>query len=111
MRKTVLEVLFADLIIIVAEYLVIQDLQWRSNYAAAAVNRCSGICSYSPSFSFGFLTRVFTMSGNSVQLSSPPTFDWVQALAYALVVLNGWLAYKWLKSRKPSRMVAATTAG
>jgi hypothetical protein len=100
LRNTALKVLMVDLVLVVAEFLVIQDLQWRSSYAAAAVNRCAGLCSYAPSLSYGFLTHVFTMSGNSVQLSSPTTFDWVQAIAYALALLNGWLIYKYVQSRR-----------
>ncbi len=108
MRKTALKVLAVDLVLILAEYLVIQDLQWRSSYAWAAVNRCAGACSYTPSFSYGFLTQIFTMAGNSVQLSSPVTFDWVQALTYALVVLNAWFLYKVVVSRKSHTPVAVS---
>ena len=108
MRNTALKVLAIDLVLVVAEFLVIQDLQWRSSYAAAAVDRCGGLCSYAPSLSYGFLTHVFTMSGNSVQLSSPVTFDWVQAIAYALALLNGWLVYRYVQSR---RVPALGTSG
>jgi hypothetical protein len=91
----------ADIIMLVAAFYVVQDLQWRSAYASAAINRCGGAtCSYTPSFSYGILTQIFTMTGNSVQLSSPVTLDWIQALVYVLILLNGWLIYTWARSRR-----------
>jgi hypothetical protein len=108
--RRVLWVLAADVVILVAVFYVIQDLQWRSSYASAAVERCGGAaCSYTPSSSYGILTQVFTMSGNSVQLSSPVTLDWIQALAYMLILLNGWLVYKWARSRRASTLPSAVS--
>jgi hypothetical protein len=96
----VIKVVAVDAVLVAAIIYVIQDLQWRSTYAAETINRCGGPCSYTPSFSYGLLTQVFTMSGNSVQLPSPATLDWIQVLVYALVLLNAWLVYTYWKSRR-----------
>ncbi len=89
----------ADVVLLVALFYVVQDLQWRSGYAASAHDACGGPCSYTPSFSYGFLTQLFTMSGNSAQLTSPLTFDWVQAILYVLVAVNAWFVYRFMKGR------------
>ena len=102
MFSRALKVLAVDAFLLVALFYVVQDLHWRSDYAAAVVSRCAGACSYAPSFSYGFLTQVFTMAGNSVQLASPTTLDWTQALVYVLVLLNAWLVYTYWASRRPS---------
>jgi hypothetical protein len=99
MMRRVLKVAALDVLVLSALVYVNQDLQWRSAYAQEALNRCAGLCSYAPSFSYGFLTQVFTMSGNSVQLASPPTLDWIQLLIYLLALLNGWLIYATMRSR------------
>lgn len=81
--------------------LVYRDLGWRTGYAESVHSACPGSgCSYSASFSFGFLTRYFTMSGNGVSLMSPPTLDWVQVLVLLLVVVNGWYALSYLRERR-----------
>ena len=102
MVRTVFKVLIADAILLIAEFYVIQDLDWRTAYAASLHGACSpNFCSYTPSFSYNFLIRIFTMSGNRVSLTSPPTLDWVQLLAYILVAINVWFAYTILAKRKP----------
>ena len=95
-----LKVALADIVLLFALYSVLQDLQWRTGYAASLHSACSRYCSYSPSFSYGFLTQFFTLAGNGVRLTSPPTLDWVQGLAYVLVALNAWYVYKTLRSHK-----------
>ena len=100
MIRTALKVFVADVVLLMAVFYVLQDLQWRSNYAASPHAVCLQVCSYAPSFSYGILTQVFTMAGNGVRLSSPPTLDWVQAIVYVLVVINAWFAYVLLKSRR-----------
>jgi len=92
MFKTALKVLAADAVLLVTLFYVIQDLQWRTSYA--------GALRYSPSFSYNVLTQFFTMAGSTSRLTSPPTLDWVQTLAYALVVVNAWFAYLLVKSRR-----------
>lgn len=93
------KVLPADLLLLTALYFVLQDLSWRTHYAASPHNACGGVCAYTPSFSYGFLTRIFTMTGNNAQLVSPPTVDWVQVLVVLLVAINAWFAYVTLKPR------------
>ena len=100
MFSRALKVLVVDAVLLAALFYVVQDLHWRSDYAAATVSRCAGECSYAPSFSYGFLTQVFTMSGNFAKLASPATLDWTQALAYALILLNAWLVYTYWGSRR-----------
>jgi hypothetical protein len=92
MFKTALKVLAADAVLLVALFYVIQDLQWRTSDA--------GTLRYSASFSYNVLTQFFTMAGGTQRLTSPPTLDWVQALAYALVVVNAWFGYVVVKSRR-----------
>lgn len=51
-------------------------------------------------------TQLFTMDGATSgqnlgqHLVSPPTLDWLQVLALALVVINVWFAYSSLTSRR-----------
>jgi len=101
MFRTALKVIGVDVVLLAAEFYVIQDLQWRSSYAA-------GTLRYSPSFSHNVLTQFFTMASNTNTLTSPPTLDWVQALAYVLVLLNVWYVYTALNTRKSSRLQAAS---
>jgi len=110
MARTALTVLVADIILLVGEFYVIQDLQWRTSYAASPhANAPNG---YNPSFAYNIFTQFFTMSGNGVSLTSPPTLDWIQLLTVALVVLNLWFAYTYWKGRRASRpSVAVQTQG
>jgi hypothetical protein len=94
-----LAVFLADIVLLFALYSVFVDLQWRTGYAASVHSACPQFCSYSPSFGYSLLTQFFTLAGNGVRLTSPPTLDWVQLVVYVLVVLNAWYAYKTLKSR------------
>jgi len=105
--RTILKVLVVDAILLAAEFWVFQDLQWRTGFASSLHNACSHLCTYSPSFSYGILIQFFTMTGNGVHLTSPPTFDWAQALAYAVVILNAWFAYRFFQSRKSRALTAA----
>jgi hypothetical protein len=107
MVKTIYSVVVADALMLIALFYVSLDLQWRASYAASPHDACGRICSYSASFSYSLLTRFFTMSGNGVTLTSPLTFDWVQSLVFAIVVLNVWFAYKLLESRKSRRLSVA----
>ena len=99
-----LKVFLGDIVLLFALYSVLVDLQWRTGYAGSLHSACPQFCTYSPSFSYSVLTQFFTLAGNGVRLTSPPTLDWVQLLAYVLVVLNAWYAYKTLKSRRVKRM-------
>jgi len=101
MVRTVLKVLAVDIVLVLAEFSVIQDLAWRTGYAASLHGACfPNLCSYSPSFSYNVLIQFFAMSGNGVSLTSPPTLDWVQLIALILVAVNGWFAYALYRSRK-----------
>ena len=82
-----------DVFFIVLAYLVARDQEARAAYAASLHDACAGLCSYTPSFSYGFFTQYFTMSGNGVTLTSPPTLDWFQVIAVVLVAINGWYFY------------------
>jgi hypothetical protein len=99
MIRTAYKVALVDLVLVIALYFVFQDLAWRDYYAGTPHARVSG---YSPSTSYSLLVRLFTMAGGSLSLTSPPTLDWVQVIAYVLVAVNGWLVYALLKSRPPS---------
>ena len=91
MVGTGFKILIADAVLLAAEFLILQDLQWRSSYAAA-----EGL---SPSYSYSVLTQFFAISGGGATLTSPPTLDWVQLLVVVLVVLNVWYAYRSLRRR------------
>ncbi len=101
MVRNALKVIAIDVVFLLGEYFVLQDLHWRTAYASSPHNACGGLCSYTPSFSYGILTQTFSMFGGPLQLVSPVTLDWVQLLAYALVVVNVWFAYTVLKARRP----------
>jgi len=100
MIRTALAVLVADIILLAAMFSVFQDLQWRTGYAASTH---AGTAGYAPSFSYSLLIQFFNMAGKGVSLTSPPTLDWVQTLAYVLVVLNVWFAVSALKNRARQR--------
>jgi hypothetical protein len=100
MMREGLKVALADIVLLFALYSILQDLQWRTGYAASLHSACPQFCGYSPSFSYSLLTQFFTLAGNGVRLTSTPTLDWVQLLAYVLVILNGWYAYKTMNSRR-----------
>ena len=105
--------LFLDIVFVAGLLFVFQDIAWRTAYAASVHSACpSPGCAYTSSFSFGILTRIFTMSGTNVSLVSPPTLDWVQVFALALVVVNAWFAYEVYKewSRRPKRGSVAAMA-
>jgi hypothetical protein len=101
MFKLEYKILLVDIVLVVALYSVLQDLQWRTSYAASLHDACGGLCSYAPSFGYGVFTRVFTLSGNGVRLASPPMVDWVQILVVLLVLVNGWYLYVVLRAKKP----------
>ena len=88
-----LRLVVLDIFFIVLAYLVARDQEARAAYAASLHDACAGLCSYAPSFSYGFFTQYFTMSGNGVTLTSPPTLDWFQVIAVVLVAINGWYFY------------------
>ena len=96
--------LAVDAFFVVLAYLVIRDQETRAAYAASLHDACAGLCSYTPSFSYGAFTQYFTMSGNGVTLTSPPTLDWFQVIAVVLVVINAWYLYSnYVKGVRPSR--------
>lgn len=95
--KTYYFVLLIDAILLVAVFYVVGDIQWRVADAGSPHGRTSG---YSTSFTYSVFTQVFTMTGKGVVLSSPPTLDWVQVLAVALLVVNGWFLYSVYAGRK-----------
>ncbi len=98
--KSGYKVLLFDLVVVIALYFVLSDLSWRSYYAMSPHDACGGLCSYTPSFGYSILARFFTMAGNGTSLTSPPTLDWVQVIAVALLLVNGYYLYLVLHSRK-----------
>lgn len=95
MVRTALAVLVADVVLVAAMFSVFQDLHWRTGYAASPH---AGTAGYAPSFSYSLLIQFFNMAGKGVSLTSPPTLDWVQTLAYVFVAVNVWFAYHILKA-------------
>ena len=105
------KVLAVDVILLAAGFWVLQDLQWRVGFASSLHNACSPICRYSPSFSYSVLTRFFTMTGNGVSLTSPPTLDWVQLIVCLLVVVNAWFAWTAFKGKPRPGATASDQPG
>ena len=85
MVSRLLKALVADLLMLVAAYSVVMDLQWRNSFAAFKGLNAS--TSYLP------FIRMFTMTGRSLPLESPPTLDWLQVLAAAFIVINVWYVF------------------
>lgn len=100
-------IFFADLVFGVAEFFVVRDQYARAAYAASLHTACPAPCGYTPSFGYGFLTQVLTMTGHGVSLSSPPTLAWVQVLAFVLVGVNAWFLYSLVRSRRLRRAAEA----
>ena len=96
MFKLGYKLVLVDLVLVAALYFVLQDISWRTYYA---MTPHAGVSGYTPSFSYSLLTRFFSMAGSNVPLTSPPTLDWVQVIAYVLVAINAWYAYLLLKPR------------
>ena len=109
--KTVLKVILVDAVLLAGLYSVFSDLDWRTSYGSSVHDACGGPCSYSASFSHSVLTQFFTLSGNGVTLTSPPTLDWVQLLVLALVLINAWYAYGWLTTKRSAGAEGAMEQG
>lgn len=101
MVRTAFKVAAVDLVLLVALAFVVKDLDWRSSYAASFHGACfPNLCSYTPSFTYNVLIQFFTMTGNGSKLTSPPSLDWVQVIAYILVAVNAWFVYTLLVKRR-----------
>ncbi len=92
MVRTGYKILVADAVLLFGEYLILQDLRWRSTFASSE--------GFSPSFSYSVLTQFFTMSGRGLTLESPPTLDWVQLIVAVLVVMNAWYLVHLVRIRR-----------
>jgi hypothetical protein len=80
LKKSLIGLAFADFVLLVFAYYVLQDLDWRGWYAT--------LRGLSPSTSYSFLTRMFTMTGQGSALQSPPTLDWIQVVVALLIIIN-----------------------
>lgn len=88
MVRTWLKVLAADLILIAAILLVVQDMQMRT---ACSLPGCYPISDRSEgTFTYSLLTHGFSLMVGGATLASPPAFDWFQVIAAAMVVANAW---------------------
>lgn len=99
--RAITKVLIADAVLLIALFLVLQDLGWRSAYATA-----KGL---SPSFGYSPLIQVFTLGGGSVPLQSPLTLDWVQVIAVLLVAVNASYLFRIFGQNRPGRRNAIET--
>jgi hypothetical protein len=91
--KNLFKTVIADVLLLTAEYFVLQDQGRRTAYAASLHSACPVPCGYSTSYAYGILTQFFTMMGQGVSLTSPPTLDWTQVLVVLLIIVNGWFLY------------------
>lgn len=93
-------------------HLVELNRQWRTN---CALGQGAYDCSVrvSPHYSYSLFTVYFTMTSRLtpwVALQSPPSLDWVQVFAAALIVLNAWYFYGILKDFRRRRSYPVKTA-
>jgi len=99
-----IKIVVTDLVLIVFGYYVLQDLDWRSGFAASK--------GFSPSTAYSFLTRSFVMTGQGSVLQSPPTLDWIQVVVALSIIVNLVYAFDALKGgrgpREPSAIAPAT---
>ena len=102
MARLPLKLLSMDAVLVILAYLVVQDQGTRAAYAASLHSACQGLCAYTPSFRYGPFVQYFTMTGNGVTLTSPPTLDWFQVIALLLVVVNAWYFYSNYVKRSPT---------
>ena len=92
MVKTWVAVLVADLVMVTAALLILQDVNMRLD---CSIPGCTSFLSRtSAAFTYSVLTKSFSVVVNGSTLASPPILDWFQVLALALVALNGWYGYR-----------------
>ena len=92
MARNLAKVVLADVIMAVGLALVLEDLGWRSAYAAAK--------GFSPSYSYSVFSQVFSLTRQELDLASPLTLDWIQLFVVGLVVLNLWYLVRVAKRGK-----------
>lgn len=105
--KLAYKVVLVDLVLAYGLLSALQDLSWRVNYAGTPHANVQG---YAASYSYSVLTRLFTMTGSGVTLTSPPTLDWVQLILVLMAVLNAWFAYSLIRERRPPPALAPSPA-
>ncbi len=104
MARTALKVLIIDAIVLLAEFLAIQDVQARSECAlGTSLYGQECLVRSSPSYTYSLFTQSFSMATKGYTLQSPPTLDWIQLLTAVLFVVNIWFAYTYLKRRRPQK--------
>ncbi len=86
MVRTSVKVVLLDVVLLLSLYFVLQDLAWRTSYAAYR--------GFSPSFSYSVLTRFLMMTDQTGTLVSPDTLDWIQVLVVVFAAVNLWFIYK-----------------
>lgn len=107
--RNLITVVLSDALLLLALYFVLLDLGRRVAYAASPHTACPSLCGYKPSFTYTFFTQFFTMSGNGVSLTSPPTLDWVQVITLIIIIVNGWFFYDLYRRRKADIKQSAPT--
>jgi hypothetical protein len=98
--RAFLEAIAVNAVAVVLLYLVVVDMGWRASCATLSPAGCrASVASitYWPFFDYYHLIRAGTV------LTSPPTFDWIQALVVFLVVFDLYFAYRWFRARNRSR--------
>ncbi len=104
MARTALKVIIIDAVLLLAEFLIVQDVQARSDCAFGTPlygQEC--LARSSPSYTYSLFTQSFSMVANRFSLQSPPTLDWIQLLTAVLFAVNIWFVYTYLKRRKTQR--------
>lgn len=102
MVRTSVKVVLLDLVLLLSAYFVLQDLAWRTSYAAYR--------GFSPSFSYSVLTQFLTMTDQNDILVSPPTLDWIQLLVVVFAAANIWFIYKSMRAKGPKAHAVGTTS-
>ncbi|MBI3858924.1 MAG: hypothetical protein HY296_01595 [Thaumarchaeota archaeon] len=93
MARNLLKMTLLDAILILAIVLVLGDLADRAAYARLE--------HFVPSATYFPFVSTFTILGANIPLVSPPTLDWVQVLAAALVISNVYFVLTGLRPRRP----------
>jgi hypothetical protein len=97
MARLGITVVVADLILVGALFLVLQDVQMRIDCSLSACQ--PSIARSSAGYDYSILTKSLSFMADGKPLASPPMLDWVQVLVLAIAVLNAWAIYRGISKK------------
>ncbi len=89
MTRTALKLVIFDSAVLLAIFLVLNDLIMRNTYAQSRL----------PTTTYSLFIRFFSTTRAGLTLTSPPILDWVQVLVAVLAVSNAALVFRYLRRR------------